>query len=44
MATVEHVKFRNRDMHGDIAADLHFPPDFDEAKTYPGIVVAHPRR
>ncbi|SFP72803.1 hypothetical protein SAMN05421854_106408 [Amycolatopsis rubida] len=46
MATgaVEHVEFRNRDMYWDIAADLHFPPDFDESGTYPAIVVAHPNR
>ncbi|WP_409464879.1 alpha/beta hydrolase [Amycolatopsis sp. GA6-003] len=40
--TVEHVKFRNRDMYWDIAADLHFPPGFDETTTYPAIVAAHP--
>lgn len=40
--TIEHVTFRNRDMYWDIAADLHFPPNFDETKTYPTIVVAHP--
>jgi fermentation-respiration switch protein FrsA (DUF1100 family) len=26
----------------DIAADLHFPPDFDESKKYPAIISAHP--
>ncbi|QYY30039.1 alpha/beta hydrolase [Cupriavidus pinatubonensis] len=26
----------------DIAADLHFPPDFDENKKYPAIISAHP--
>lgn len=26
----------------DIAADLHFPPDFDEKKKYPAIISAHP--
>ncbi|MER5391627.1 alpha/beta hydrolase [Saccharopolyspora sp. NPDC002686] len=40
--TIEHITFRNPDMHWDIAADLHFPPDFDESKTYPAIVAAHP--
>lgn len=25
-----------------IAADLHFPPDFDEKKKYPAIISAHP--
>ncbi|WP_084512920.1 alpha/beta hydrolase [Nocardia mikamii] len=39
---IEHVSFRNRDMYWDIAADLHFPPDFDESRTYPAIVAAHP--
>lgn len=40
--TIEHVTFRNSDMYWDIAADLHFPPSFDESKTYPAIVAAHP--
>lgn len=39
---VEHITFRNHDMYWDIAADLHFPPNFDESKTYPAIVAAHP--
>jgi fermentation-respiration switch protein FrsA (DUF1100 family) len=26
----------------DIAADLHFPPGFDESKRYPAIISAHP--
>ncbi|MFT3968733.1 MAG: alpha/beta hydrolase [Micropruina sp.] len=26
----------------DIAADIYFPPGFDEAKSYPAIVCAHP--
>ncbi len=26
----------------NIAADLHFPPDFDEKKKYPAIISAHP--
>lgn len=39
---METVKFRNRDMAWDIAADIHFPPDFDAAKKYPAIVSAHP--
>lgn len=34
------VTFKNKSM--DIAGELHFPPGFDEAKTYPAIVVAHP--
>lgn len=36
------VNFRNYDMYWEIAADIHFPPDFDEAKTYPAIISAHP--
>lgn len=36
------VKFKNKDMYWDIAADLHFPPGFDDSKTYPAIVSAHP--
>lgn len=40
--TVEHITFRNKDMYWDIAADLHFPPNFDDSKTYPTIVAAHP--
>lgn len=40
--TIEHITFRNADMYWDIAADLHFPADFDRNKTYPAIVAAHP--
>ncbi len=36
------VSFRNPDMYWDIAADIHFPPGFDEAKKYPTIISAHP--
>lgn len=39
---IKHVTFRNQDMFWDIAADLYFPPAFDESKTYPTIVSAHP--
>ncbi|MGX5721708.1 alpha/beta hydrolase [Shinella zoogloeoides] len=39
---METVKIRNRDMSWDIAADIHFPPDFDRSKTYPAIISAHP--
>lgn len=31
-----------RTPYWDIAADVHFPPDFSEAKTYPAIISAHP--
>src|SRR6185312_10202780 len=39
---METVNFRNRDMYGDIAADIHFPPDFDRTRKYPAIISAHP--
>lgn len=36
------VNIKNRDMYWSIAADLYFPPGFDESKKYPAIVSAHP--
>lgn len=39
---METVKIRNYDMYWDIAADIHFPPDFDKSKKYPAIISAHP--
>lgn len=39
---METVKIRNRDMYWDIAADIHFPPDFDGSKKHPAIISAHP--
>jgi fermentation-respiration switch protein FrsA (DUF1100 family) len=39
---METVNFRNRDMYWDIAADIHFPPDFDRTRKYPAIISAHP--
>ncbi|MFT4216912.1 MAG: alpha/beta hydrolase [Micropruina sp.] len=39
---IKHVTFRNPDMYWDIAADIYFPPGFDESKSYPAIVCAHP--
>nr|HPR07705.1 alpha/beta hydrolase [Denitromonas sp.] len=39
---METISFRNYDMYWDIAVDIHFPPDFDEAKKYPAIISAHP--
>lgn len=42
MSTIEHVRFQNPDMAWEIAADLHLPPAFDPAQTYPAIVSAHP--
>jgi uncharacterized protein len=29
---METVNFRNRYMYWDIAADIHFPPDFDRIR------------
>jgi hypothetical protein len=40
----ESIKIKNRDMYWNIAADLHFPPGFDEKKKYPAIISAHPHR
>lgn len=44
MATdnIKNVSFRNPDMYWDIAASIYFPPEFDENKTYPAVVAAHP--
>lgn len=39
---MESVKIRNKDMYWDIAADIHFPPDFDKRRKYPTIISAHP--
>ena len=39
---METVNFRNHDMYWHIAADIHFPPDFDETRKYPAIISAHP--
>ncbi|MBP6876470.1 MAG: alpha/beta hydrolase [Phenylobacterium sp.] len=39
---MESVKIRNRDMYWDIAADIHFPPDFDRTRKHPAIISAHP--
>lgn len=36
------VTFQNPDMAWPIAANIHFPPSFDETKTYPAIVSIHP--
>lgn len=40
MSTTQIVKIKTT--YWDIAADLHFPPDFDEKQKYPAIVSAHP--
>lgn len=36
------MKIRNYDMYWDIAADIHFPPNFDRSQKYPIIISAHP--
>jgi fermentation-respiration switch protein FrsA (DUF1100 family) len=36
------VNVRNRDTSWDIAADIHFPPQFDEKTRYPAIISGHP--
>ncbi|WP_423815592.1 alpha/beta hydrolase [Pseudomonas putida] len=40
--TIETVQFRNPGMAWHIAADIHFPPQFDENRQYPAIISAHP--
>jgi uncharacterized protein len=40
--TIETVNIRNPGMAWHIAADLHYPPDFDKSKRYPAIISAHP--
>lgn len=40
MSTTKTVKIKTT--YWDIAADLHYPPDFDEKQKYPAIVSAHP--
>lgn len=39
---METVSIRNPDMYWDIAADIHFPPDFERSQRYPAIISAHP--
>jgi fermentation-respiration switch protein FrsA (DUF1100 family) len=39
---MESVKIRNYDMYWDIAADIHFPPNFDKSSKYPAVISAHP--
>jgi uncharacterized protein len=39
---MQTVNIKNRDMAWDVAADIHFPPDFSEKKKYPAIISAHP--
>lgn len=37
---MKSVTFKNRTW--DVAAELYFPPDFDESKKYAAIVCVHP--
>lgn len=39
---MKHVQIQNADMAWHIAADVHFPPTFDESKQFPTIISAHP--
>ncbi|MFT4163475.1 alpha/beta hydrolase [Shinella sp.] len=39
---METVSIRNPGMYWDIAANIHFPPDFDAGKRYPAVVSNHP--
>ena len=40
MSTTKSVKIKTT--YWDIAADLYFPPNFDESRKYPAIISAHP--
>lgn len=37
---MKSVKIKH--VYWDIAANLYFPPNFDEGKKYPAIISAHP--
>ena len=39
---METVSIRNPGMTWDISANILFPPDFDESKTYPAVISNHP--
>lgn len=39
---METVNIRNPGMYWDIAANIHFPPQFDAGKRYPAVVSNHP--
>lgn len=39
---METVAIRNPGMTWDIAANIHFPPDFDASKKYPAVISNHP--
>ena len=40
MSTIKHVTYQN--LGWETAADIYFPPNFDESKKYPAIVSTHP--
>jgi len=42
MPNFETATIKNRGMHWSIAADIHFPPNFDASQQYPAVVIAHP--
>ncbi|MFS8048104.1 alpha/beta hydrolase [Rhizobium sp. BR 314] len=39
---MESVTIRNPGMYWDIAANIHFPPDFNAGKQYPAVISNHP--
>lgn len=39
---MKHIQIRNSDMARHIAANIQFPPNFDESKQYPAIISVHP--
>lgn len=39
---METVSIRNPSMYWDIAANIHFPPNFEAGKRYPAVVSNHP--
>ncbi|OJP89055.1 hypothetical protein BK349_14645 [Escherichia coli] len=39
---MKHIQIRNSDMAWHIAANIQFPPNFDESKQYPAIISVHP--
>ncbi|EHK7827288.1 hypothetical protein H9J74_003001 [Escherichia coli] len=41
---MKHIQIRNSDMAWHIAANIQFPPNFDESKQYPAILLRwHPK-
>lgn len=39
---MKHIQIRNSDMAWHIAANIQFPPNFDESKQYPAVISVHP--